>query len=68
MSLFTQASVRTKSSDCFRWVTRRLPTGTVASKVNMLLGVAAMLLVVSGLASTGGSQAQEPGDRRGFEF
>jgi hypothetical protein len=63
MSLFTQASDRTKKSDLFRWVKCGLAIRIVTlKKVNVLLGVAAMLLVVSGLVSTGGSQSQVQGN------
>ena len=59
MSLIRQASDATKKSELFRWVKRGLTIGTVRSKVNKLLGVSAMLLVVSALASTGWARRSE---------
>jgi mono/diheme cytochrome c family protein len=66
MSLFTQVSDRTKSSDFFRWVTRRLTTGTVTWKVNVLIGVSAVLLVLSGTGILDAQfRATDPGVRGG---
>jgi mono/diheme cytochrome c family protein len=66
MSLFTQASDRTKSSDFFRCVTRRLTTGTVTWKVNVLIGVSAVFLVLSGTGILDAqSRATDPGVRGG---
>jgi CxxC motif-containing protein (DUF1111 family) len=66
MSLFKQASDETKRGDFFRWIERRLTTGTLRLTVNVLLGVSALLLVFSG---TGVLDAQftatDPGVRGG---
>jgi cytochrome c peroxidase len=66
MSLIKQASNPTEKSDLLRWIRRGLTIGVVTLKVNLLLGASTVLLVVSGLVTTGGSQAQEGPGHRGI--